>query len=252
MYRTLLAKEFLEQRRTYRLFILGAVLLVFGLISPVLAKYTPLLLRSVPGLPAGLADIIPEATLRDAVGQYIKNISQFGVLLVIIFTMGVIAQEKERGTAAMLLIKPVRRNAMVLAKWAAGMGSLLVGLAVAAIGCALYTALLFEPLPLLGFLALNALIGVFLGVFLSIALLASALARSQAVAAGIAFGGLLLLLVLGSIPRLGEVMPNQLLGWGESFVLGGDATAWTALAVSFGIIVLSVLGACLRLEREEI
>jgi hypothetical protein len=123
---------------------------------------------------------------------------------------------------------------------------------VAAIGCALYTALLFEPLPLLGFLALNALIGVFLGVFLSIALLASALARSQAVAAGIAFGGLLLLLVLGSIPRLGEIMPNQLLGWGESLVLGGDATAWTALAVSFGIIVLSVLGACLRLEREEI
>ena len=252
MYRTLLAKEFLEQRRTYRLFILGAVLLVFGLISPVLAKYTPLLLRSVPGLPAGLADIIPEATLRDAVGQYIKNTSQFGVLLVIIFTMGVIAQEKERGTAAMLLTKPVRRSAMVLAKWAAGMGSLLVGLAVAAIGCALYTALLFEPLPLLGFLALNALMGVFLGVFLSIALLASALARSQAVAAAGAFGGLLLLLVLASIPRLGEVMPNQLLGWGESLVLGGDATAWNALAFSFGIIVLSVLGACLHLEREEI
>jgi ABC-2 type transport system permease protein len=252
MNRTLLAKEFLEQRRTYRLFILGAVLLVFGLISPVLAKYTPLLLRSIPGVPAELAAIIPEATVRDAVLQYVKNTSQFGVLLVIIFTMGVIAQEKERGTAAMLLTKPVRRSAMVLAKWAAGMGSLLVGLAVAAIGCALYTALLFQPLPLAGFLALNALIAVFLGVFLSVALLASALARSQAAAAGIAFGGLVLLLILAAIPPLGEVMPNQLLGWGESLVLGGDTTAWTSLAVSFGIIILSVLGACLRLEREEI
>jgi len=252
MYRTILAKEFLEQRRTYRLFILGAVLLVFGLISPVLAKYTPLLLRSIPGVPAGLAAIIPEATLRDAVVQYVKNISQFGVLLVIIFTMGVIAQEKERGTAAMLLTKPVRRSSMVLAKWAAGMGSLLVGLAVAAVGCALYTALLFEPLPLLGFLALNAFMFVFLGVFLSMSLLASALARSQAAAAGIAFGGLVLLLVLAALPRLGEVMPNQLLGWGESLVLGGDATAWKALAVSIGLIILSVLGACLRLEREEI
>jgi ABC-2 type transport system permease protein len=252
MNRTLLAKEFLEQRRTYRVFILGAVLLVFGLISPVLAKYTPLLLRSIPNLPAGLAGIIPEATLRDAVGQYIKNISQFGVFLVIIFSMGVIAQEKERGTAAMLLTKPVRRSAMVLAKWVAGMASLLVGLAVAAIGCALYTALLFEPLPLGGFLALNALMAVFLSVFLTVALLASALARSQAAAAGIAFGGLLLLLVLASIPRLGEIMPNQLLGWGEALVLGGNTTAWTALAVSIGIIALSLAGACLRLEREEI
>jgi ABC-2 type transport system permease protein len=252
MNRTLLAKEFLEQRRTYRVFILGAVLLVFGLISPVLAKYTPLLLRSIPNLPAGLAGIIPEATIRDAVGQYIKNISQFGVFLVIIFSMGVIAQEKERGTAAMLLTKPVRRSAMVLAKWVAGMASLLVGLAVAAIGCALYTALLFEPLPLAGFLALNALMAVFLSVFLSVALLASALARSQAAAAGIAFGGLLLLLVLASIPRLGEIMPNQLLGWGEALVLGGDTTAWTALAVSIGIIALSLAGACLRLEHEEI
>jgi len=252
MNRTLLSKEFLEQRRTYRLFILVAVLLVFGLISPVVAKYTPMLLRSIPGVPAGLAGIIPEATLSDAVGQYVKNTSQFGVILVIIFTMGVIAQEKERGTAAMLLTKPVRRSAMVLAKWSAGMGSLLVGLAAAAIGCALYTALLFQPLPLLGFLALNALMAVFLGVFLSVSLLASALARSQAAAAGIAFGSLVLLLILASIPRLGEVMPNQLLGWGVSLVLGGDASAWTALAVSFGIIILSVLVACLRLEREEI
>ncbi len=251
MNRTLLSKEFLEQRRTYRLFILGAVLLVFGLLSPVAAKYTPLIAR-IPGVPAGLAAIFPEPTLRDAVGQYVKNISQFGVLLVIIFTMGVIVQEKEHGTAAMLLTKPVRRSAMVLSKWIAGMGSLLVGLAVAAIGCALYTALLFQPLPLLGFLALNALIAVFLGVFLSVSLLASALARSQAVAAGIAFGGLVLLLVLAAIPRLGEVMPNQLLGWGESLVLGGNTTAWSALAVSIGIIALSVLGACLRLEREEI
>jgi ABC-2 type transport system permease protein len=251
MNRTLLAKEFLEQRRTYRVFILGAVLLVFGLISPVLAKYTSSLLRMIPNMPAGLADMIP-SSLQGAVEQYIKYISQFGVILVVIFTMGVITQEKERGTAAMLLTKPVRRSALVLAKWVAGIASLLVGLTVAAIGCALYTALLFEPLPLAGFLALNALMAVFLCVFLTIALLASALARSQAAAAGIAFGGLLLLLILASIPRLGEIMPNQLLGWGEALVLGGDTTAWTALAVSIAIIALSLVGACLRLEREEI
>ena len=45
MFRTLLAKEFLEQRRTSKLWIFLAVFFIVGCISPLLAKYTPDLLR---------------------------------------------------------------------------------------------------------------------------------------------------------------------------------------------------------------
>ena len=119
MFQVLLKKEILETRRTSRLLVTLVVFFVVGLISPILAKYTPLILRSIPDMPAGLANAIPEPTVRDAIAQYVKNISQFGILLVILFSMGSIAQEKERGTAAMLLTKPVRRSEVILAKWLA-------------------------------------------------------------------------------------------------------------------------------------
>ena len=43
-----LRKEWLEQWRTYRLLVTGVVLVVFGLTSPLIAKYTPELIKLVP------------------------------------------------------------------------------------------------------------------------------------------------------------------------------------------------------------
>ncbi len=73
------------------------------LASPLLAKLTPQLLKALPDMPPGLAEMIPEPTLTDAVAQYLKNLSQFGILLALLMSMGAMAQEKERGTAALVL-----------------------------------------------------------------------------------------------------------------------------------------------------
>lgn len=253
MFFTLLRKEFREQWRTWRFIILVVVLVISGLISPILAYYTPALLRMVPDLPAGLAGLIPDPTVNDAVVQYVKNVSQFGVLLVTLLAMGSLAQEVERGTLAVLFTRPVRRSAVVLAKWLVWAATLLIGLVVGGLLGWFYTWILFEPLPVIPFLQLNLLMLVFLLVYLSVTLLASALARTQAIAAGAAFIGLILLLVLSSLPYLGEYMPGQLNAWGSALVSGVDGeAAWMALVVSLAIILLSVVIACLRLEREEI
>ena len=201
--------------------------------------------------PAGLAALIPDPSVKDVVDQYLKNFSQIGLLLVIVLSMGLIAQEKERGTIAMLFTKPVQRWGFVLGKWLASLSGLLIGLFLAAAGCLVYTYILFEPLPVVNFLALNALLAVFLGVYLTLALAGSALARSQSMAAGAAFGLVVLLLVLGAIPQLSDYMPGQLLAWGWALVMGEQISAWPALVVSLALIGLSLLGACLYLEREE-
>lgn len=252
MMKTLLAKEFREQWRTWKMIVFLAVFLITGMLSPVLAKYTPALLGSIPNLPPGLAELIPTPTVTDAVAQYLKNTDQFGILLVILLTMGVMAQEKERGTAAMLLVKPVRRSAVVLAKWLTGMTVILAGLVVDGLGCLAYTAVLFEPLPIAPFLLMTVLLLIYLGVFLSVALLASTLARSQAIAAAGAFAGLVVLLVLDSLPRVNEYMPGKLPAWGTSLMIKGDVSAWPALGVALGIILVCLLAACLRFEKEEI
>ena len=90
-----LRKELIEQWRSYRLVVVGAVLLVFGLASPLLAKYGPEVIRLA--LPEGeeILKLIPSPTAADAVAQYLKNISQFGILLAVLMTMGSVAQEKD-------------------------------------------------------------------------------------------------------------------------------------------------------------
>ena len=65
--------------------VLAVIFLFFGLASPVLAKYTPEIVK----LAASSIDIhVPTPTIKDAVAQLIKNLSQVGVLTAILLAMG--------------------------------------------------------------------------------------------------------------------------------------------------------------------
>jgi ABC-type transport system involved in multi-copper enzyme maturation permease subunit len=77
---TAFLKEWLEQRRTKKFLIALIVLTLFGMTSPLLAKFTPPDDEHDPRRRA-FAGLIPEPTINDAVAQYLKNMSQFGILL---------------------------------------------------------------------------------------------------------------------------------------------------------------------------
>ena len=249
---TVFRKEMLEQWRTYRFLIVAAVLAAFGLTSPLLAKFTPEMLKAIPGVPQGLLGAIPAPTLADAITQYVKNMSQFGILLALLMAMGMVVQEKERGTAAFFLTRPVSRETFLLAKFAGLAVTFIISLALAALGCWYYTLVLFSPLAWGPFLALNGLMLLVFLVYMAVALLASTLARSNGVAVGLAFVALLIIGIGGSLPSIGEFFPGRLFSWGATLLLGGSGTAWPALGVSLGIIVLALLAACLVFHRQEI
>lgn len=245
-----LRKELMEQWRSYRALVVAAVLLAFGLLSPLTAKYTPEIIRL---LPEGdqIALLIPPPTMLDAVAQYLKNISQFIVVLALLLTMGVVSQERERGTAAMMLSKPLPRWAFLTAKFAALTLTFAAGLALAGAGAFYYTWLLFGPLDWVAWVGVNALLLVFTLVYVALTLLCSVLARSQAAAGGLAFGMLILLSVLGAIPQIGAYLPGYLVNWAGNLMSGGD-TAWPALAVSLALIVGALALAWGRFERQEL
>jgi ABC-2 type transport system permease protein len=249
---TVLEKELLEQWRTYKFLIVAAVLVVFGLASPLLAKLTPELLKSIPDMPPGLAESIPAPTITDAVVQYVKNMSQFGILLALLMTMGMVVQEKERGTAAMMLTRRVSRETFLLAKFCATALVFTVTLILAALGCWYYTYLLFGALEWIPFLQLNALMLLVFFVYIAVALLCSTLARTQAAAAGFAFGALILISGIGALPRVGEYFPGQLFAWGAELMLGSSDPAWIALGVSIGIVILALTGAILIFRNQEL
>ena len=247
-----LRKELLEQWRTYKLLIVAAVLVVFGLISPLLAKLTPELLKAIPNMPPALALAIPAPTLADAVAQYMKNMSQFGILLALLMSMGSVAQEKERGTAAMMLTRQVSRETFLLAKFTALALIFAASLVLAALGCWYYTLLLFQALDWGPFLALNGLMLVVFLVYIAMTLLCSTLARSQVAAAGLAFCGLVLLGGLGALPRIGDYLPGKLFSWGTALLFGKADPAWPALWISLGLILAMLLAAGILFRRQEL
>jgi ABC-2 type transport system permease protein len=246
-----LRKEIMEQWRTKRILIVAAVLVLFGLASPLLAKVTPDLLKSIPDMPPGLADLVPAPSLADAVGQYVKNMSQFGILLAVLMSMGIVTQEKERGTATMMLSHPISRPTFLLAKFAALGITFAISLALAALACWYYTLLLFEALPWGPFLALNGLMLVVFLVYVAVTVFCSTLARTQGAAGGLAFAALVLVAGVGSIPRLAEFFPGQLFTWGGTIVLGGEASAWPAFWVSIGLIAAALTAAWLVFRHQE-
>jgi ABC-2 type transport system permease protein len=246
-----LRKELLEQWRTRRLLVLAAVLLIFGFLSPLLARYTPELIASLPET-EGLADLIPTPTVNDAVGQYLENMSQFGVILALLLTMGAVAQEKERGTAAMILVKPMPRWAFLGAKFGALLITFAVSLALAGAGAYYYTYLLFEPLDLGRWLALHGLVLLHLMVYVALTLLCSVLMRTPAAAGGLAFALLLVLAIPGVVPQIGRYLPGQLIALAGGVMAAVPDLAWGALWVSVGLIVASLAGAWLIFRRQEL
>jgi ABC-2 type transport system permease protein len=244
-------KEWMEFIRTYRLLVVAVVLVFFGLTSPLLAKFTPEIITLIPG-GTDISRLIPPPTVWDAVAQYVKNMTQFGIILALLLTMGAIAQEKDKGTAAMILVKPMPRAAFLGAKFLAMAAMFAICLIAAGLACYYYTLLLFEAMDMLHWLALNTLLFLYVLVFVALTLFCSTLTKSQAAAGGVALGLMVILGLVGALPGLGKYLPGELITWGTRLMHGDTSTSWMAFGTSVGLIVISLLAAWLIFKKQEL
>jgi len=246
-----LTKEIREQWRTYRLLVTLIVLSLFGLTSPLLAYFTPQILGAIPGAEM-LGELIPQPTVADAIGQYIKNLSQFAILFAILLPMGAVSNEKERGTAALVLSKPLPRGAFLLAKAVAFGLVFALSFLVAGLAGYYYTGLLFEFPPMERWLAMNGLLWLYVMVYVGLTLLFSTLSRSQALAAGLSFAVLLVLGVVGISKTVAVYLPAQLVNWSALLFVQPEKAYWGSLWVSVGVLVGALLAAWLIFRRQEL
>lgn len=253
-YGALLRKELLEQWRTRKALVVVVVFLLFGLTSPLLARFTSEMLKAVPGAEQ-FAGLIPEPKTADAVTQYVKNLTQFGFIIAILLGMGAVAGERERGTAAMTLSKPVPRWAYVLAKFDAQALVYLVALLLAGSAAWFYTGLLFEPGLAFGpFMLGNALLWVWLLAFAAAVLLGSAVGRTTVIAAGLGLLFSVVLLIGGAFPQATALLPAGLVAWISQLGIPDPqpANGWGALAGSIVLILFCLVTAVGVVERQEV
>ncbi len=267
----LVMKELLEAWRTRRLpAIAGVFIIVVGIISPLTARFLPEILKAALG--SQLSIPIPTPTALDAVVQVQKNVGQLGALAAIVLSMGAIATEKERGTAAFLLTKPASRGAFIAAKLVALGAVLGVATVMAMVVAWGYTSVLFELQPIVGWLDLALLAWLSLAVWASITFLASTVSGSAMAAAGFGVLALVGLSLIAIVPQAARFLPAGLdeparvLAIGVNTHpaaagtgLGGSATAAfdaailaTAIVGCIAIVAASTVLAWLSFRRQEL
>ena len=252
-YRELLEKEVVELWRTYRLGLFCALLIVLGILSVVLTKYLPEIERllSPPNDELGL----DETGVPDVVDFLVSNLIQFGGLAAILLAMGSVAGERERGTAALVLARPVARAAYLFSKLAAIAMTIGLGTGVAVLGAWLYTALLFELQPPLPWVQLALVVWLAVMVPASITFLGSTLSRSALGAAAVGLGAVVVLSLLSASPTPSPWLPTQLAAVARSTALEEfDPELFPAqtVAAASALIVGSFLVAWLRFRRQDL
>ncbi|HZC05281.1 MAG TPA: ABC transporter permease subunit [Ktedonobacterales bacterium] len=250
-YRALLGKELREAWRTSRLPVTVAIFFILGMLSPLAAHYTPELLKNATG--NGIQIHVPPPTLKDAIVQYIKNVAGNGFLIAIVLAMGSIAREKERGTAAFLLTKPISRLAFVAAKFTALVATLGMGLLVATVTAYAYTVYFFGATSALAFAEMGLLVWLALTAFLTLTFLASALTSSTVAAASLGFAAWLVMALLGISPRLQPNTPNGLFDAAQSLALGATPQHLAQSLIATIVIIVAALALTqLIFARQEL
>ena len=108
-------KEFTENLRTYKLMIMIVVFLIFGIMSPLFAKFTPEILKAA-GLDASALGL-GTPTAIDSFAQFFKNVGQMGLLVLVIVFGGIMANELSKGTLINILTKGMKRSTVILSKF---------------------------------------------------------------------------------------------------------------------------------------
>ncbi|RAN76686.1 hypothetical protein B5P43_21930 [Bacillus sp. SRB_336] len=243
-------KEDLEILRTWRLYVLPSIMLLFAVTGPLLAKFTPQLLTAVAGDQLGSLHL-PEPTVFDSYGQWIKNLSQIVLFALIIMYGGIVSSERRSGTAVLVLTKPVSRAVFVLVK--AVVHSLY--LMVVLLACTLLTwalsAVLFGMAPG-GPLWSAALVWLVLAVaYLSLMTLFSVLIPAAAGASGAGIGAFVVLSVGGLWRPISDYSPAGLLGRAAT-IAGGDSTGNPFLPVATTLVMsVAAVGLAATIFRRK-
>lgn len=248
----LLAKEFFEIRRTWRIWVVPGILFFFAISGPMLALLTPRLLASVATQQPGVVIRIPNPTALDAYAQFLKGLSQIVLIALIIGGAGAVSGERASGTAIMVLTKPISRAAFVLAKLTADLTLLVSTTLIATCVTLGVTRALFPPMaatPLFASVALWLVQG---ALVVSAMLFFSVVFRSRGAGAGAGLCFVLVLLILSIWPAAERY---SFVGLGSAMgaaLRGAEASVTFPVVTALGAMVTFTLAAIAVFERKEI
>ncbi len=244
--------EWLRLWRTGRLIVLLVVFALFGLLGPLTAAYLPEILGAATQA-EGVVVELPEPVPADGLVQYVGNVSQLGLLAVVVVAAMALAVDAKPGLATFYRTRQPVAWRLVLPRWVAST------LAVVAAWTLGLLAAWYETVLLIGDVAPQAIaIGwllwaLYLAFAVAVVALAAGLARSTIAVSAMSLAFLLGLALVGLIPPIAEWLPSRLVGAPAS--LAAESTSagdYTSAALVTAVATAGALvGAAWLLARRE-
>lgn len=249
----MMKKEILEIYRSKKFLILVIVFAFIAISSPILAKLIPTILKSMPATP-GLTINFPDPTWKDSIDQLVKNLAQFGMIVILLMFSGAVAEEKNKKTLELVLTKPISRVSFLLSKFFASALYIKLVFIASAIVFYLYTLNLFGSFSLVNFIWLSFFLLIFLTLILAVTIFFSTVSKNQITAAGMALlVSILFTTVFGLIKQISDYSPTYVMSNYKALILEGKIVDFLPSALtSVGLILILVLGAIFLFRKQEI
>lgn len=236
-------KEYSEHFRTAKIFILTGVFIAFAIMSPMIAKFTPMLVEMISESTAqGNMEITAgEVTALDSWLQFIKN-APMALIVFVLIESNIFTKEYQKGTLVLALTKGLKRHTVILSKTFV----MLTLWTAEYFMCYGLTYLLNEIIwdnsiaENLHFIAIGWWLMGVLAICLSV--LFSAIAKNNIIVlagtGGIIFGSYL----IGTLPKIDKFMPTLLMNT-SSLIYGLEEIDYyiPALLITIGISLTALL-----------
>lgn len=247
----LMTKEFRQAWRSFRLPALLLVLLFLAIMDPLVTKYMgEIFARFVEGVTI----VLPPPSSTQAMGQFLGDVVELGVLVIIAITMGSVAGEKANGVASFIVTRPASRRAYVASKFLVLLGGLTAGIAGATSIASLYTVTLIGPVD--GGRVISAAVSVWIyTAFIFCATFAASMAANGPLTAGGAgFAAFLVTALAGAVlgsASVGQYLPSALISNVNTFLSGSGDLEIAARILKPGAVAAVVSATLLALGFQS-
>lgn len=242
--------EWLRLFRTPRWIALFGVYLVFGLLGPVTAKYLADILQRVQ---SEMTIVVPPAQPRDGVVNYLGQVTQTGLVVVVVIAAGALAFDSRRGIAVFLRTRTSNMWRLVTPRLVVPIAGAVLAYAVGLLAAWYETALLLGPLPFGAMLGGFICQAAYLAFAVTVVAAAAAVTRGVLPTVGTALGALILMSVAGSVAAIHRWLPSTLVGAQAELLTTGTLADFVPALITTVVAGAALTGfAVHRLGRRQL
>jgi len=242
--------EWLRLVRTRSWIALTAVFLFFGLLGPISARYMEQILQRFAG---DVTVILPAPTPASGLEQYLSNVLQIGLLVVLAVAAGALAFDQPSERAAFYRSRVRRVWTLLAPRYAVITLASVAAFVLGTLGAWYETVVLLGDLPVGAMLLGMLLTSLYLAFAVAVAAAAASFVRTPLAIVPFAAGVLIAIPLLGLIGALRDWLPSVLLGSLVGLVVGVPPVeylrpALVTLAATAALLWLATA----RLQRREL